>query len=138
MKRESKAKSDVCSLTQLLDQGQQLIRAGNVKGAARVYQIACLRHPFDPTPWLGAGLCQKQLGDNRAAELALGIASALGADHPGVLVHRAECRARRGRLDLARDDLEEAKKGATRVGDIKTRDKAGRALAWLEGTEVAS
>lgn len=135
-RRPNSIETDDRSLSQLLDLGQALVRAGDVKGAAKVYQIACLRHPFDPAPWVGAGLCQKRLGDSRAAELALAIAEALGADHPAILVHRAECRARRGKNEQARADLEAALYRARKLDDTETVSRARRALSWLESQEV--
>jgi Flp pilus assembly protein TadD len=124
------------SLGQLLDQGRRLARAGDAKGAARVYQVACLRHPFQPDPWVGLGLCQKRLGDLRAADLAFSIADALGASHPGVLLHRAECRVREGKLDLARRDLEQCIARAAELDEETTVERAARTLEWIDRREV--
>ena len=130
--------NDSRSLEQLIERGRQLVRAGDVKTAARIYQVACLRNPFEADPWVGLGLCQKRLGDLRAADLAFSIAEALGADHPGLLAHRAECRIRQGKLDLARVDLEAAIAKARELDEPSTLDRALHALEWLERQGVTS
>ena len=114
---------------------KRLVAAGDLESASRAYQLAGLRQPFDPNPWIGLGLCQKGRGDPGAAELSLTVARALGADHPGLLAHRAECHLRLGRAERAVNDLEDAVREASALGDDSTELRALRALALINSSK---
>jgi Flp pilus assembly protein TadD len=114
------------------EQGRRLASAGDLARATRVFQVACIRFPLEPAPWIGLGLCLKKLGKVGPAELALSTAEALGSGNAGVLVHRAECQLRLGDPGAARRDLLRASSEALRQNDRRTADRARRGLEWLD------
>lgn len=116
----------------LCDHGRQLVAAGDIKQAIRVYQIACLKHPFEPSPWIGLGLCQKQLGEAGAAASTLTAALALGAVHPRIPVHLAECYLQLKRPKEARKNLDHAIRAAKKANDSETLSRAYAVLALLK------
>ena len=124
------------SLQRLLEQGKRLVSAGDVRRAARTYQLACLRYPFDPRPWIGLALSLKHLGELTGAERSLTAARVIGGDIPGTLAHRGECRLRQGRPGPAREDLERALLQAHEKGDPNAIKRSVRVLDWLDRTSA--
>lgn len=115
------------------EQGRQLVSAGDLQRATRVFQVACVRFPLESDPWIGLAICLKKLGKPGVAERALTTARALGAHDPALLVHRAECQLRCGDIDSAKRDLLTAASEALIEGDEMVGERARRGLEHLEG-----
>ncbi len=132
-RRNENSPGKIPSVELYCEQGRRLASAGDIQRATRVFQVACVQFSMEPEPWVGLALCLKKLGRSGVAELAISTARALGAEHPGLLVHRAECQIRRGDIEAARKDLLAAASEALVKGDDATYDRAQGGLEQLEG-----